>query len=606
MTMPLLSALFALQVVLPAGSPAPKPRSLRAPTRWSPSVTLNRESLLAGSRLSWRQGSDVYSKDLADPEAPAEILGGYAWGDVELWGTPSSVVFLGQESWSEDLNGDGDTLDFVPVVYVDGQGDRGPGVASASTTTLPRSGIRSLADDGKLLLFYVDEAADGRDWNGNGLSEILPAVWSVPEQELTVLPHAAPSNPFFLQMESDGRFVFAIVEETNDDLNQDGDTNDQVIWAHDLQAGTGTSLGLAVTSSSLRLSNDLLVFGASELAQGIDLTGDGLIASQNVLHVYDPSAGLVTNVGLDAKTVMEPDGPRLPFSVNEDAHGDLNGDGDVSDDVWHVLDLDTGGLQNLGYPDSSSFRAVVEASHLVDVVWEGFQGVDLTNDGDLDDFVLVLMDLELGTAFNTAVRSTTRAVPGGGRVLYEVVERFGVDLNGDGDFDDTVWHAIELASKTTTNLGWIGIVSQLEGDRAIFQLFERENGLGDLNGDGDTDDMILHVRDLADDSFFSLDTAGYVPFPAAGGGATLPVLVWESLEGRDLNGDGDQGDTVLHLWQTSTRFLTNLRVGLVQELWSNSGWLVYGANESADSRDYDRNGSVQLLNVLHAVRQPKR
>ena len=72
------------------------------------------------------------------------------------------------------------------------------------------------------------------------------------------------------------------------------------------------------------------------------------------------------------------------------------------------------------------------------------------------------------------------------------------DLNGDGDTEDRVVHIHDLSIGETTNL-------QLDADRTNVRLSQdwlvlrvEESSQGqDLNGDSDTSDWVVHVHNLS-------------------------------------------------------------------------------------------------------------
>src|SRR5437870_1807110 len=100
------------------------------------------------------------------------------------------------------------------------------------------------------------------------------------------------------------------------------------------------------------------------------------------------------------------------------------------------------------------------------------------------------------------------------------------------------------------------------GDWVAFLVPEEDR---DLNGDGDTKDSVLHVVDvrtlqvinlgLAVDPILAKADAGP---PVAISGNTLAALISERDQGnKDLNGDGDATDNVLEIVDLTTRQVTN-------------------------------------------------
>jgi hypothetical protein len=93
----------------------------------------------------------------------------------------------------------------------------------------------------------------------------------------------------------------------------------------------------------------------------------------------------------------------------------------------------------------------------------------------------------------------------GDRLVYSRWETFGSeDLNGDGDLEDIVLTTEDLGSRRVTNVGLLGVrgpdqdslIGPFWEDGHAFWISEAEEGR-DLNGDGDRADLVMHVHDAA-------------------------------------------------------------------------------------------------------------
>jgi hypothetical protein len=150
-----------------------------------------------------------------------------------------------------------------------------------------------------------------------------------------------------------------------------------------------------------------------------------------------------------------------------------------------------------------------------------------------------------------AANATEGVSLGDNRYLIDQVED-GTDLNGDGDTTDTIAQLITATSKVNLRVT-ADIASALDnppaaalepGGAFAFAVTE----VTDLNGDGDTDDDVVHVYDnglinlrLA----ISDKVSNYIPQFAEGeADGELAMIVPETIQGADLNGDGDQVDQV--------------------------------------------------------------
>jgi len=130
------------------------------------------------------------------------------------------------------------------------------------------------------------------------------------------------------------------------------------------------------------------------------------------------------------------------------------------------------------------------------------------------------------------------------------------DLNADGDRLDSVLHIHSLDSGLTTNLGLVGFVRPLFDDWFRIAVLEGAQGNKDLNGDGRADDQVTHLVDLASGKTVNLRIPEFVGTspPTDSSGDWLLAWLNESLEVRDLNGDGKLEDWVAQLVDMKAAF----------------------------------------------------
>ncbi|MCZ6794092.1 MAG: hypothetical protein O7J95_10830, partial [Planctomycetota bacterium] len=282
---------------------------------------------------------------------------------------------------------------------------------------------------------------------------------------------------------------------------------------------------------------------------------------------------------------------RLLFSVSEFSQGgaDLNGDGDSVDRVLHVHDLETGTTTNLEVEQAAGSGRVY-GKWLVFLVDESRPGgADLNRDGDSEDHVFHVHDLETGTTTNLEVAIVCDFFVSGNWLVFPVSERErgGADLNRDGDSEDSVVHVHDLETGTATNLELaiapVGdplqcFISALpvSGNWLVFMVSERGQGGADLNRDGDSEDSVLHVHDLETGTTTNLELASN-RFDWRVYGKWLLFAVRESVQGGvDLNRDGDSEDLVLHLHDLETGTTTNLELATTGRHERVFGkWLVF-------------------------------
>lgn len=476
-----------------------------------------------------------------------------------LVGTGNLVVFQVNESRQGhgDLNGDGDTGDDVLHLF------------DAATGTITNLGLASpgqnVAADGNLVAFTVSESEQGNaDLNGDGdTNDDVLHLLDVPTGKITNLGLAVVGPPAV----HGHRVVFAVSEsgQSGKDLNGDGDAADPVVHVYDASTGTLTNLGLASTGKLLA-SQNLISFTVNEASQGhTDLNGDG-DATDYVLHVYDPTTDSTINLGLALWNglTFASDGNLVTFVVSESQQGgtDLNGDGDIGDEVVHVFNAATMTTTNLGVAQAEQIsgapgRPSVSGNLVVFPISESAQGkTDLNGDGDTSDSVLHVYDVATGTLTNLrlALFPGPPAVSVDGKlVAFSVYEsaQAHTDLNGDGDAFDMVEHVYDAATGTVTNLKLASLgLPVVSGNLVAFSVSEFLQGFTDLNGNGSPFDSVVHVFDARTGTTRNLrlaSTDAFSPSTLTLNGKLLAFPVPEFLQGNlDLNGDGDAFDFVLH------------------------------------------------------------
>jgi len=404
---------------------------------------------------------------------------------------------------------------------------------------------------------------------------------------------------------SDRYIAFTVLESRQGgaDLNGDGDALDLVQHVFDAETGVVTNLGLA--TSTFRIEGDLLAFTVIESAQGAsDRNGDG-DSKDGVLHLYRPSSGTLTNVGLDAAGGFVSNGTHAAFAVSESNQGgaDRNGDGDALDTVLHLVDGSSGAAANLGFA-TLSLQFQLDSNLVAFVVRESSQGnQSLNGDSDVNDNVLHLYDIAAMTTSNLGRAATSFKLAGGVVAFAQPESAQGAaDANGDGDVFDDVLHYFEAASSTMTNLSSAVEGFQLDAAHLAFGVREFRQAAADLNGDGDTADLVLHLHDIAASSTVNLGTDATLGFKLDGE-TLLAFGAWEPGQGAgDLNGDGDISDYVLHVYDIISGNLINLEVdpsGGFQSFQLDGKTLTFGVQEQAQgATDLNLDGDTADI-VLH-------
>jgi len=210
----------------------------------------------------------------------------------------------------------------------------------------------------------------------------------------------------------------------------------------------------------------LIAFVVDESAQGnADLNGDG-DAEDAILHVFDARTQSTTNMRIAVQGSFTEglalSDEFLAFAVDEQANGmtDVDGDGQADDVALLVYDLSKApfglAVPGLGLPNPLGFRnprrALVDAHPTIADGLVGFFAAeslasgDLNGDGDVLDYaVLQLFDPGSGIVLNSSLATSgwSQAVIAGTWTVLVSEDGQGQDLNGDGDTLDLVIHTYD-------------------------------------------------------------------------------------------------------------------------------------------------------------------
>jgi len=290
-----------------------------------------------------------------------------------------------------DRNGDGDIADSILEVFDAAHPERGPSALGPALDVAVAAGRA---------LFLVPEVQAGADLNGDGdLEDRIANLYA--DSVVTNLRRAADA------VSLSATLAAVRVSEAHDqeqDLNGDGDSDDSVLAVYSLAAGSWTNLGIAV--DEVVSSGDFVIAAAVERQQDEDLNGDG-DRDDRVLHIYTAATGSTTSIA-QAVDDLVVDRHVVAFRTSEVRQGgvDLNGDGDISDAVLQVYDMDTKQLTSsaqaaipcrLAACDPRfPYRVVGNAVKFLTL--EAEQGEDLNDDGDEADLVLQTFQLPVARA----------------------------------------------------------------------------------------------------------------------------------------------------------------------------------------------------------------
>jgi len=314
-----------------------------------------------------------------------------------------------------------------PAISADGRF-----VAFSSTASNLVEGDTNASRD--TFVFGPDLDDCGADLNGD--CDLADTILQVVEVESVMVTTLCPAGDAsisgagiaFLRPESGGDAPGC---PAGPDFDADGDTDDDVVHLWDPTNGV-VNLGRAATAlaATPTLVAALVPHGAVEF-----------------LEVYSRSGVSWVDTGIAAERMVA-NGNTVASLAIEAAHGtDLNGDGDTLDRVVHVYDSESGaGVVNLG---QAAEDLVIGATLLAFRTREAAQGVDLNGDGDTEDDVLQVYELNSGVLVNTGQAVTPCRLEACDpqypyRVLRDTVKFLtresdqGTDLNADGDTSDLI------------------------------------------------------------------------------------------------------------------------------------------------------------------------
>lgn len=437
-----------------------------------------------------------------------------------------------------DLNGDGDILDDVFASF-----DPASGVLTVS----PVDAWQLTPGDGYAGLIRR-ESDSGQDWNGDGLLD---------DDVLQILRTADGSlTNTMVDVLGTGTAVDSLLAVRSGSL---GSPRFPIVVYDD---ASGTTVASDLSGLGGTPGPDQVAVVAFEPDTGRDLNGDG-DQSDFVLAVYRPSLGASVSSGQVAEEVLGYAGSLVVFATYElDANVDFDGDGSFDDLAIRTFDADTGVTDLLAVePATVRSQALLADQRLIVRQSESLAG-DLNGDGDTDDAALIAVDLAQGTTSNLGLDGFPRALHGANALVYLDED---VDRNGDGDLFDQVPAVWDTQSGSLWSSGVAAGVALQGGigpTHAAYTLSENQQGGQDLNGDGDAFDTLFEVRDLirGQTTRFPLDVDGTFLTPTYSDFAHgFLVEVYEQTNAADLNGDGDTSDVVVHVFEFAANRLTNLR-----------------------------------------------
>jgi hypothetical protein len=424
-----------------------------------------------------------------------------------------------------------------------------------STSTFLAVGVNDIGGamrftvDGGLVVGQLYERGVDQNADGDGIDFLLRIVDLASGRETLVPDVALGGGP----AAQEGVVPFLVPEiGALRDLNGDGDVVDNVLFVRDAR-GRITSLGLA--TEGFVQSGALVAFAISEASQNEDLDGDGELASL-LGCVYD--ADQIELIELRIPVIQ--DGARVAghtivWLVDEQRAGDLDGDGDELDHVVFLYDADIGVLRNTGH---AAVELLATGSVLALLEPEPADR-DLNGNGNPEDFFVDVCDLDTGAFRPTDAEAAELIAVGGDLAVFDLYN--GGDVTWVYDrFTDTLL-PLSVAPESPVD-------TRAMSDRRFAFLVHRFQAGGPLGGE-----MVLHLFDARTGVAESTERVAYSPpqldeHHVAFLGLSSPPLeqppTHTSVRVRNL-GTGVELDT--GLLATDFRLLDERIVALVKESW---------------------------------------
>ncbi|MDP6988041.1 MAG: hypothetical protein QF903_01015 [Planctomycetota bacterium] len=517
------------------------------------------------------------------------------------------IAFLADEETTAvdgtDFNGDGDTLDAIPVAV-----DSRTGEEVALNVA-----ARDLAWVGEELFVVTDEADDEADWDADGDTDDRVLLHWSPTAELSFVATLATGGARQILAVDDDLLFLARAEALAGPLESSLGVvhHDSPTVVRDVL----TTDTLGELSPELLGADEGLVFLAlDELGEGRDLNGDGDADDGRVLALLDGTGDVAVGYVFHLRNteLALPSSPATPlrasatgdhdwlvgFLVDEADQGGTNlndpllftvawqpdqcvgeEDADADDEVLFFLDFAAWDADPMGSPAANtglvgSRRIAIVGDFLATVSPEADEGTcSLNDDGDPDDDVLrwVRASTPVAPPTSAADLLAVAAIPGGSWGVAELEGRLvvTVDEAADGrnhddeedvDRDLVAWLSPSAggpfvfdhepgSGEVYATATWMGE----QHDRERLGVAFGEEPSGDINEDGDSSDSVPTFARFEDSPQELLFPGFAVAVDHDNAGIEVQngwafYRVSEAEDSTDWNGDGDTFDSLL--WRT--------------------------------------------------------
>ncbi|MFT6109503.1 MAG: hypothetical protein ACJA2W_002425 [Planctomycetota bacterium] len=487
----------------------------------------------------------------------------------------AAIAIGGTVTYTSDVapTMDMETNLWVATVETSGAAPGTPIMVPATTDpTMDGISFKLFGSDGDIIFLTTDENVEGElNGDGDAVDEFILGVFdagsSMPEAVCSCLPIASTSTPTAVPISSGGEWLVAfLVDEAaqNANLNDPGlfsglwqpancsgvadvDMTDAIMhWFQltDLTMGTAavnTGLVGAANGTAYALRSSFVGVVSPETAEGAggcDLNGD-TDTLDSIFRWVDASNPASTPLPVTTTARL--------FAVNTTIPGGSGGVVRMSN-TW-VINVDEEDDSRNHDGDATTFRDVI-AAHKPSSTSQSWRFTHGASSARPVGASWMAEDPESASRFFAAFSEDFGTIGGGNG-----------DLNGDGDALDSVPTVATVFSgnaagnqltfpgvPTATSRNNAGIT--VEENIGFHRVSEADQGNSDLNGDGDTNDVVIQRFSLLNAfqrTLIGTSTSVTSDSVTTGTGDAqfAAFLTEEFLEGADFNGDGDTGDFVV-------------------------------------------------------------
>jgi hypothetical protein len=299
------------------------------------------------------------------------------------------------------------------------------------------------------------------------------------------------------------------------------------------------------------LYGDIMAFPTPEKFLGSDLNGDSDM-NDTILRYQDLKSRKVVNTGLitsgayhsidiyeNITAFVGENSHIFYYDLNTDTVGETGASGTHPSIYGNIIAFSSEGI--IHYFDLSTQTLVnTEVPGYSPVIYQDV----IVFHAFTPEFSILVYDLSTGETVNTGAIGKNPAIYEN-IIAFETSESsISEDLNGDGDTYDIVIRFYDLETHTITNTGGVGLYPAIYGNRIVFATLEC-NIYQDLNGDNTIFGEIIRYYDIKTGELVNTRKMGTQPSIYKN---TITFFLWENWVNQDLNGDGDQSDPIVRTY----------------------------------------------------------